>query len=147
MTNQYWAGIIDGEGYIGIVRQKSVENLTVIVAVSITDRRIPDLLKEQFGGSVISVKRRESYRTIYAWKIYAKKAEAFLREIYPYLIIKKNQATLALELRDSMKTTDGVMSRGPYYNRDDNKDQRVRVYREDLSQKIRDLNQRGVISI
>lgn len=139
---EYIAGIIDGEGYIGITRACANEHLNVVVAVSMTDPRVPYALKEVYGGSVVETSRKENHKNVFTWKVWAKKAEYCLETIEPFLVVKLDQCKTALELRHSI-TGSGIMSRGISKNRD--KDQNILVFRNSLKEKINKLNKRGVL--
>ncbi len=97
----YAAGIIDGEGCIGLNRLSREENrrtrYTLRVTVGITDPCLPLFLQEKFGGSVWSCKHKNpKHKDTWFWCLRAKKTVPFLMGILPYLRIKHPQAELAL---------------------------------------------------
>ncbi len=97
----YAAGIFDGEGYIGIDKvSKSTGSKNyhygIRVIISQKDGLIMDWLKDNFGGNVYHQKREQKY-SIYRWRIHSKKAVEFLKNIYPYVLIKKSQIDLAIK--------------------------------------------------
>ena len=73
------AGIIDGEGsiYIRRSRKKETDNFTYALSVRVG----------------MTHKRKKK---IFLWTLDTRKAEKVLKEVYPYLVTKKEQATLAL---------------------------------------------------
>ena len=96
------AAIIDTDGSIDI--NKLSTNYAARCAVSNNDLRLLNWLKNVYGGSICEssnrrhkdgYKRRRSYK----WTVTAQKAELFLRQIAPFLIIKQKQAYCALGLR------------------------------------------------
>lgn len=97
----YAAGIVDGEGCINSngIKPESNKLGSIRVAVSNTDRRVIEWLQENFGGSIYDYPQTEK-RNYYSWQVFCKKAELFLRAICPYLIIKQEQAEVAIELRN-----------------------------------------------
>ncbi len=95
----YTAGIIDGEGHIGIGRTKNYFCLRVEVAN--TSSRLIDFLHLTFGGNVWTGKR-PNRKVYYRWMISTRAADEFLRSISPYLLIKRNQADLALAFREEL---------------------------------------------
>ncbi len=108
------AGIIDGEGCILI---KEGVALRVVVNVENTDPRMLIELRLAFGGSIALRKgvSKSKRRPIWQWDISAKKAEAMLTAIRPYLICKGDQADIALAARAHTKPgghgSDRVMQR------------------------------------
>jgi hypothetical protein len=67
-----------------------------------TDARLIEWLHKVVGkGSVARERPRPNRRTQYTWIISSKEAEDFLREIYPYLVIKKEQADVVFKFRET----------------------------------------------
>lgn len=107
-TRAYIAGIIDGEGHIGIKRKKptAVNRLksseySVRVTVCMTDEAPVHRVADFCGvAHQIHLRYRPPNRPIYEIEITRKKAIHLLREIYPYLLGKKKQADLAFQLDD-----------------------------------------------
>jgi len=92
----YYAGFFDGEGSISIVRRKPHGHI-LHVDVGQVDRRPLDALKTRFGGTV-QRQARHSYgqRDLWYWKVSARSALPFLEAVLPHLIVKREQAELAL---------------------------------------------------
>lgn len=92
----YFAGIVDGEGCVEIRCCKSYncpdkhKRYYTRISVSNKHYKVLKLLKDSYGGHLIYFKKRN----IYTWAISTKQSEKFLNEIYPYLIIKKNEAKI-----------------------------------------------------
>lgn len=101
----YAAGIIDGEGCITIRRKRNPENsrnyYNLVVKVGMTGNSSAiDILKTNWGGQIcLSGKLRRQKQ----WSIYCLQAEKFLRDVLPYLIVKKNQAEVALDFHKNRK--------------------------------------------
>lgn len=104
LTLAYLAGSIDADGFVTVQRtRKNVKANTcgpVIyyfpkVGLTQVTRDVPDLLTQTFGGSVYEYtpknpKHRHTFTWCGSWKP--------LERIMPYLIIKKAQAKLCIEL-------------------------------------------------
>jgi hypothetical protein len=75
------------------------------VLVANTDPRLPMWCKENFGGSVIvcKYKAKAHHRILFKWTIYANKAMFVLQTCLPFMLLKKDQAELAI-LWQSTKT-------------------------------------------
>lgn len=117
------AGIIDGEGYVGLLNS-SVKRLKdgtperypeIRVSVDNYDNLMVDKLCLMFGGSRYSRNIPRCRKTIHRWLVACKKAENCLRLIEPYLVTKKKQAEFALSYRDW--TNECVSEAMPYAER------------------------------
>lgn len=123
----YIAGLIDGEGSIGIkrrlptARNKMVSpKYSLSVGVAMTDRGPIDLV-ENFCGALNRVSsriRRDGYKTIFEFEVENDRAVQLLREVAPYLVGKATQAKTALafaELRkESRSARTKVVSTGVF---------------------------------
>ena len=101
----YAAGIIDGEGWVGMnylpAEHASLKGkrrspmFRCCVEVIMVDPRIPMWLCERFGGSVRSyASRKPGHRGTHKWTLQHRQAEAFCRLIAPYLMLKREQAEI-----------------------------------------------------
>lgn len=144
LSLEYIAGIIDGDGYIGIYQPRRYSNsFYVKIVVAMTDPQVPNCLKVQFGGCLWKSKIRDNWKETTSWSLNGKQVEPFLRSILPFLVVKKEQAKLALALRDHSNTRKryrkGHQGLIPLPEAD-------RKLREDMKNKMHQLNQRGVIA-
>lgn len=99
----YTAGIIDGEGSIGIQRnRKNSNSYSLRIRVTNTDPWVCYWLKNTFGGSV-SIETTDRNRPCYKWTIACRKAGIFLAMILPYLHIKKPQAEIASKFQTTKR--------------------------------------------
>ena len=102
----YLAGIIDGEGCIGIYPNKNkTVNLGVThrmsIQVGMCDIEAVQFIHQIFGGSMQSYKGSTSNRRVrHHWLIASRQAQTLLREVLPYLKTKSKQAELAIEFQD-----------------------------------------------
>ena len=103
----YTAGIIDGEGSIGIAKQKRKTckrgySFILYVQVNSSDEWLCQWLKFAFGGS-ISHSINNAGNPMWHWIIGNRQALAFLRLVTPYLNLKKPQAELAIKFQEAKK--------------------------------------------
>lgn len=106
LTLAYLAGIVDGEGYIGIKRGMRKDCVSPIFHERIQVRMINEeairLLTETLGGNYYreSMAQRRG-RQLFCWQASDAHAAGVLLALLPYLRIKKGNAVAALALRDS----------------------------------------------
>lgn len=113
----YLAGIVDGEGHIAISKRKPNKlsgevspGYLCYVKIGSTDYLLVDWIKRTVGGGSIYEtlpKKGQDKKPFFTWHITSKQAENFLREIYPYLVIKRRQADFVFELRSTVKISSG----------------------------------------
>jgi len=102
MTASYLAGFIDGEGYLGIVKN-NVTRLTdecryyPTIKVANTNPTIIYFLKNSFGGYLNIKKRKLPWKDVYTWETKGRQMEKFLKKIYPYLRMKRKQAEVLMK--------------------------------------------------
>jgi hypothetical protein len=91
------AGILDGEGHLGIAKPP---NYGVKVSVGNTDMRMLIRLRELWGGKIYFNENHGSPRNkpFWHWQIFGKMAYPMLRVVEPYLVVKRDQALLMLEM-------------------------------------------------
>lgn len=102
----YLAGIVDGEGTIGIYevapqppRRVSPQH-KLYMSVGMTDHEIPALFKEIFGGALgVYHYNRERDRPFSKWHLWGKNASACCEALLPYLRVKRPQAELAIKFQ------------------------------------------------
>jgi hypothetical protein len=141
----YFAGLFDGEGCIQIVkytshwsrRKTKVYGLQVTVNMSSISPQ--KLLKKHFGGSIINRKGAiPNHRDTHVWQIWGAKAMFFLKAIYPYSMIKKEQIENAIEFQEHLEVFQKVWPKikGKSTN---TLPSEVIEYREKLFKKAKDL--------
>jgi len=127
----YIAGIVDGEGTIGLWRHYKNETATPNVTIANNSLSLLQWIKSKAGGNICSKKKRQAHHdNSYALSIKQDRAINFLNEIKGYLIIKKQQAEL---ITGEYKV---VTHRAGKYTPE------MLVKKEALVAKIRELNQR-----
>ena len=100
MPDLYSAGLIDGEGYIGI--QASGGSFQVRLKVTMTDKGLPALqrMKRVHGGKIDGPRLgTAAARASYSWRLTGSAASALIRELRPYLLVKSEAAQIALEFQ------------------------------------------------
>jgi len=114
-TDAAWAaGFFDGEGYVGIARRRNkwlrkkdntIQEYTAFCLVVKIGQVVEEpLIKLQklFGGSIAKTARHKTktnWHQIRNWEIQGPAAETFLIKVRPYLIVKAQQADIALQYR------------------------------------------------
>jgi len=109
MTQQekmaYMAGIIDGEGYIGILacgpqKGENVTNFKVRLCITSTSVELMDWLTENFGGNYYTkVPKSQKHKVGYTWQLNCSQAGRVIESVRPYLIIKRKNADLLVAYR------------------------------------------------
>lgn len=109
MTNSelfaYTVGIIDGEGYIGLIPHSVTKNsFSPTIKVASTNIELVNFLKENFGGHLDKMRDHHSERRKKSatWTLKDKKNVApFLLNLLPYLLIKDKQAKVILSYMEN----------------------------------------------
>ena len=145
----YFAGLFDGEGYVSIRTQQgsaeqAIERATksgfgacrfgLVIGVSMTDYPTIHRLHEKLGGSaVIDSKTADHPRwnKAWHWRALGDTATAVLKQLYPYLGLKKKKAALAFKFQEVKKQA--------RYRKDAHRIQLL----EELYLEMKDLNVRG----
>lgn len=97
----YIAGLVDGEGCIGIVKRSGRRQCALVLAIAGTCRALHEWLRSRLRGNISGGPRKErpGWRTVYRWSAAQVHAEQVLRRVEPLLIVKRDQARLALEFQ------------------------------------------------
>ena len=107
----YAAGLLDGEGFVGLDVGRKGSSYAVRVDFGMTEKASSVLYRMQkvYGGNVASGRdATEKWDAVLTWRMHGNVASDFLRRVQPYLILKVEQARLALELqgiRDGLPQT------------------------------------------
>lgn len=105
----YTAGLIDGEGCIGVYPVPCKTNKTgkryyLTLRIQMSDWESPLWLKDTFGGYYRAYPQMGyGTRTMYVWVVSAQRASKILEDILPYLKAKHRQAEMAIEFQSKMK--------------------------------------------
>lgn len=141
-TDLAWAaGIIDGEGCVGITARyrpghSRASGYSASLVVINTSMPMLSKLRELFGGCINARKLKcSSWAQCWRWHVRNQFAADVLRLIRPYLVVKGRQAELCLELEEHKGMIGNVRKRGL---------SRVELnYRESLRRECNLLNGRG----
>lgn len=118
----YAAGLVDGEGCIYGICKVYRGSLRTVVRLSILmcSRSTMSWIHEKFGGSLYELPHREGRPDRFLWQVGCSHSGPVLRALIPYLIEKREQAVVALQLLDLLKSWggDGETSRIPQENVD-----------------------------
>lgn len=110
------AAYLDGEGHLAInlYSKKNKGRFAqhyLVAGVTNTDPRLILWCAKTFGGHVNIADNRQqvnkNWRTCYKWLVTCRMAADIIRGCLPYLIIKREQAEIALAFQDSMRPIGG----------------------------------------
>jgi len=106
----YAAGLIDGEGWIGMRKKKGARNVgraysyAIGISVGMANQELPEWLCSMFGGVVYKrTSKQENRHDSWHWQIEHGTALLALRAIKPYLRLKRAQAELAIQFQEAIK--------------------------------------------
>lgn len=96
----YAAGLIDGEGHIGI-QETHGKYFCLEVTVGMSNKAIQLLneMKKEFGGTVLDTRKAtDRWEAASKWRIGGEPAIQFLKKISPFVMLKSEQIQVAMEL-------------------------------------------------
>jgi hypothetical protein len=106
----YLAGIIDGEGYIGILKSKkgnkkywssSRDYIYVpVIKVVMTDKPLIQFLKDSYGGCLETRPAHDNTKESYGWTVRKSSVVSILSAIYPFLRVKRRQAEIIFKYKN-----------------------------------------------
>jgi hypothetical protein len=131
----YLAGLFDGEGTFSIYHQRQYESTAIRIEITNTKIELMEWLVQHFGGQYYSHRRSSPKHCIaYGWRPKGRtNSEHLLLGLLPYLVIKKEQAKVALEY-----------VRLPHNN---GVDPELAKQRKEMLTKMQSLNKRGSLSV
>ena len=103
-TREQWicwaAGFFDGEGCISIVKDKGNKHYFLTLAVSQVEMTSLQIFQALFGGNITTrhAPSDKTRRNCSHWRLSSQGARIVLEFLLPFLIVKKRQAELAIEL-------------------------------------------------
>lgn len=146
IDDRYAAGLFDGEGYVRISklenREKTKVRNQIYAGLNVTFKPVIEALKETYGGSIHVNRhslRKENHRDVFVWNVSSLNAAKFFRRIMPFLIIKREEVELALELQASIDEWRFKLGNKWAYHPDRDA---VLAYRDDLRRRISELKHR-----
>lgn len=100
----YLAGFFDGEGCVSIHHTNgSPKTFGLTLSINQVDPRPLNLAKAAFGGTIHKIVKKPPHRDIYAWHLNSTKARIFLEEVRPWLIVKADQADIAIAFQTNVE--------------------------------------------
>lgn len=149
----YTAGIIDGEGYIGLARNTTAKDsfTPVVKVVSVDEYMVPFML-EHFGGHLSrrrSQNVEKNHRASLEWQLRnAINVQGFLLAIYPYLRVKKAHAEVVISYIQNCPYRKTVDRTQPFGQKDKGRkylmNPAILESRYDHKARITELNRRGI---
>lgn len=105
----YMAGAMDADGCFRMskITIRGSTTYSEVMTLGQIYPTVPNILKAAFGGH-IQVRRHKKWKTMYYWVAQTKIAASAAKTLLPYLHLKKRQAEILCELRESkqMKWSD-----------------------------------------
>lgn len=145
----YAAGLIDGEGYIGVSVARAggprkTDSFRIVVKIAMCERGAIEFVARHYGGSRIALRPRKNprHRPTWEWTIRGMDAARLLSAAEPYMHVKQRQARLAIEICERVKSVRYMPSTGGRRIAETPPEE-VAVRRA-LSTEIKRLNARGV---
>lgn len=144
LPDAWFAGFFDADGSVGISAPPTRPHELYARVWQVVPEPL-ELFKERFGGA-IQVQHQETgtKRTVWVWSIRGRRVGAFLEDIYPYLVVKRDRVGLALEFRDRCLYGDLKMNTGRGTPRTKAFNAEVRERRDLVKEAMHTLNRRGV---
>lgn len=110
ISNQYIAGFLDGEAYIGLIK-KTTKHCTlgyyykpnIKVAQRTKNSRVLELLKEKYGGYITTRKQLDDTNqcAVNTWEIANRPmVKRLLLDIKDYVVVKESHVSLLLEFTE-----------------------------------------------
>lgn len=110
----YAAGFFDGEGCVAISKRNDPLQYQLVTIVGNTDESVLQWWVERFGGSLYTRRPevRPNRRQLYSWEARSRKAAEFLKQIQPYVRIKRDQIDAALEFQATIGHNNSAVPKG-----------------------------------
>ena len=117
LDSAYIAGLLDGEGGISLIRNHSYSQnrkTTCALRVSVSNTHIGVLewlaLKVGYGRIDKSSSSFNTRKVCWCWTINGRRSIDFLKQLYPFLKIKKFQAEVAFEFGETILYPGGELT-------------------------------------
>jgi hypothetical protein len=138
----YIAGIIDGEGYVGISKTTSGYYCST-VSIAMTNPSSLIFIQQRFGGKITSRRSKNANAKPHQRLRYVGRyANSIIEKVKPYLLVKSKQSDLILEL--------AILHKQSKINREPtNRSKKSSEYFEKeklLYEKCKELNERGIFA-
>lgn len=105
IDTKYLAGLVDGDGFIGIVKEKrgKFARYRLALKVSMTHKPTIKELHREIGGYYQSASNGVGHRNLFTCIVLGDDALKTIRRIYPHLKVKKKEAKIAIEYQEEIK--------------------------------------------
>lgn len=113
----YLAGFVDADGSISIKSTSKIKGHTVSLSVHNCNEVAVQMFVDRFGGGKLrskltgKAKYNSNWRPCWEWTLTCKKAAKAIKALYPFLVVKKRQAELAMQLDDMKSKSNGMLAR------------------------------------
>lgn len=101
LEKAYLAGIVDGEGSVTVFHQANTGGFQLRVSICSTSRSFIEWLSEKLGKNIFTdthkYRKGSKVKDLYQVNTHGNEAQDLLRQLLPYMIIKKNHALISLE--------------------------------------------------
>lgn len=147
----YVAGLFDGEGWITVSTWHNAKKQypqwspryirhQLMVGIANTNKPLIDRIHQQFGGDLYinnsANKKNPNNRLGYTWRKSSLKASEFLELLLPYLVVKREEAILAIELQKHITDNKNVVRYKP------ERADEIYSHRQHIADSIRALKKR-----
>lgn len=101
----YIAGIMDGEGSVMIASRGDHRSYSTLISVTNTSRPLLDWLLEKtaIGGVHDQHVATDKRKATWFWRCWGDGAVTLLKQISPYLVVKRRQADLAIAFQERLR--------------------------------------------
>lgn len=103
LSTEYLAGLFDGEGCVSInkvtARRYGRPGFQLRASISITHEETSRTFRDRFGGTHV-LRQRSNARPYWQWVTVARVAKDCLKELEPFLIIKKDVARAGIDFQE-----------------------------------------------
>lgn len=143
---RYVAGLFDGEGWITVVVKRYPDRVSyqLTIGIGMVHQPLIETIRSQFGGNVFvkmpSPGQSANTRAGVTWRLTSGPAAAFLEKIVPFLVVKQEEAELAIEFQKHVRAHTHDFKYRPHM-RDE-----LYAYREDVVARLRALKKRVYVS-
>ena len=110
----YLAGFFDGEGCISIIHNSKTDALTLTVSISQVNPHPLFLVQRLLGGSLHRERDNRGFRTRVSWQTSSRMALAALEKMRPFLIVKADEADIAMAYQRRVMTWNGEDKEAEY---------------------------------
>ena len=136
----YVAGIIDGEGCFGMYYSKRLDRHMLTVDIYNSCLELLQWLSENFPGDHREIKAPSkkihiNWKPQHIWRSNNNQTLEFLRQILPFLIVKKKQCELAIKFRETFLKRECPVT------------PKTREIRRLIYEEMKALNLRGIIIV